>query len=87
MTSTFSIQSSDPDLLAKATRIAHDYANGLICDDVTGIVLLGAVVRGYFDASADIDIAVFKRRGSQFRHSGKVFQDRGDRAAHLALGL
>lgn len=74
MPPTFSLPSSDPDLLARATCIAHDYAKGLVCDDIRGIVFLGAIVRGYFDASADIDIAVFKRRGSQFAIPNKFFK-------------
>ena len=74
MNPSFAIQSSDPDLLAKARRIANNNASSLICDDLTGIVLLGAVVRGYFDEAADIDIAVYKRPGSQFAIPEKFFK-------------
>ncbi len=61
----FAVPSSDPALLAKATAIARDFAQQYVRDEVVGIAFLGAIVRGYFDASADVDIAVFKKRGSQ----------------------
>ena len=64
MTTKFNIQSSDPALLEKATRIAHEFAGQFAGHDVVGIVLLGAVARGYFDRSADIDIAIFKNSAS-----------------------
>jgi hypothetical protein len=60
----FSIQSSDPALLEKATRIARTFAQAYIREDVAGIVFLGAIARGYFDPAADIDIAIFTRPGS-----------------------
>ena len=64
MTTTFNIPSSKPALLDKATRIAHEFAASFAGDDVVGIVFLGAVARGYFDRSADIDIAIFKKPAS-----------------------
>ena len=64
MSTRFLIQSSDPSLLEKATRIAREFAQEYISDDVVGIVFLGAIVRGYFDHSADIDIALFRKRAS-----------------------
>ena len=65
MSTNFSIQSSDPGLLEKAHRIAKEFVQSYICDDIVGVVFLGAIVRGYFDHSADIDIAIFKKKGSQ----------------------
>ena len=67
MSIKFSIKSSDPKLLEKATRIAKEFVQKYICDDIVGIVFLGAIVRGYFDHSADIDIAIFKKEGSRFQ--------------------
>ena len=64
MNPQFPIQSSDPILLEKAIRIAREFAGQYLNDDIVGIVFLGAIVRGYFDHSADIDIAIFKKRGS-----------------------
>jgi hypothetical protein len=61
MSTNFSIQSSDPALLEKATRIAEAFAQKYRVDDIVGIVFLGAIPRGYFDRSADIDIAIFKK--------------------------
>lgn len=77
MSTTFSIPSSNPVLLEKAIRIAQEFARGLISDDITGIVFLGAVARGYFDSEADIDIAIFKRKGSQFSLDAKFFKVEG----------
>jgi hypothetical protein len=59
MSTTFRIRSSDAALLAKATRIAQEFAQPYIRDDIVGIVFLGAIARGYFDRAADIDIALF----------------------------
>ena len=64
MASPFSIQSSDPALLGKAARIAKAFVQPYLRDDIAGIVFLGAIARGYFDRSADIDIAIFKISGS-----------------------
>ncbi len=61
----FSINSTDDLLLRKAVRIAREFAGPYTRDEVVGIVFLGAIVRGYFDQSADIDIAIFKKRGSE----------------------
>jgi hypothetical protein len=60
----FSIPSSDPDLLEKATRLADDFIRPWMREEVVGIVLLGAIPRGYFDRSADIDIAIFKNQAA-----------------------
>lgn len=65
MSTQFLIQSSDPELLEKAKRIANDFVQPFLRDDVIGIVFLGAITRGYFDASADIDIAIFKKQGAE----------------------
>ncbi|MFZ1041657.1 MAG: hypothetical protein WCA79_07520 [Anaerolineales bacterium] len=59
MSTKFVIQSSDLKLLEKAIRIAKEFVQKYICDDMVGIVFLGAIVRGYFDQYADIDIAIF----------------------------
>jgi predicted nucleotidyltransferase len=68
MSTKFLIQSSDPSLLEKATRIAREFAQKHISDDVVGIVFLGAIVRGYFDHSADIDIALLENRHQRFQY-------------------
>ena len=60
----FDIASTDKHLLEKATRVAREFARRYATDEVVGIVFLGAVARGYFDESADIDIAVFKKRSA-----------------------
>ncbi len=62
MSTKFLIQSSNPALLEKATRIAHEFGQKYSIDDIVGIVFLGAITRGYFDRSADIDIAIFKKQ-------------------------
>lgn len=64
MSNKFLIQSSDPALLEKATKIAKEFAQKYANDDLVGIVFLGAIARGYFDRSADIDIALFKKRAA-----------------------
>jgi hypothetical protein len=64
MSTKFIIQSSDPALLEKATRVAKEFVRQYMTDDIVGIAFLGAIVRGYFDRSADIDIAIFKKQGS-----------------------
>jgi len=66
MSTKFVIQSSDSGLLEKATRIAGEFAQQYINNNIVGIVFLGAVARGYFDRSADIDIAIFKKQGAEF---------------------
>lgn len=53
------IPSSDPALLEKARRLAEEFAQPFMRAEVAGIAFLGALVRGYFDRHADIDIAVF----------------------------
>jgi hypothetical protein len=64
MSTQFPIPSSDPALLEKAVRIAKEYAQQYTRDGMVGIVFLGAIARGYFDASADIDIALFKEQSA-----------------------
>jgi hypothetical protein len=61
----FLIQSSDPALLEKARRVALDFVRPYMREGITGIVFLGAIARGYFDASADIDIAIFKEQANE----------------------
>ena len=74
MSTKFLIQSSDSKLLEKATRIAKEFIQSYVCDDVVGIVFLGAIARGYFDPSADIDIAIFKKEGSQLPITDKFYK-------------
>jgi hypothetical protein len=77
MSTKFLIQSSDPGLLEKATRIAKEFVQEIICDELVGIVFLGAIARGYFDHSADIDIAIFKKEGSQIPLTKKFYNVEG----------
>ena len=74
MSTKFLIQSSDPKLLEKATRIAKEFVQKYICDDIVGVVFLGAIARGYFDPSADIDIAIFKKEGSEIPIAKKFYK-------------
>src|ERR1700690_4392642 len=64
MSTRFIIQSSDPSQLEKATQIAKEFARQYVREEIVGIVFLGAIARGYFDRSADIEIALFKKQGS-----------------------
>ena len=77
MSTNFKIQSSDPNLLEKANKIAEGFAQQFISDDVVGIVFLGAIVRGYFDNFADIDIAIFKKAGTEFPLTEKFLKIEG----------
>jgi hypothetical protein len=77
MTTKFSIQSSDPLLLEKATRVAQEFAQQYMQDEIVGIVFLGAIARGYFDNSADIDIAIFKKQASGITLAYKFIQVEG----------
>ena len=77
MSTDFSIQSSDPSLLEKAARIAKEFAQEYMSDEIVGIVFLGAIVRGYFDHSADIDIALFKKQASEILLPGQFFKVEG----------
>jgi hypothetical protein len=61
----FLIQSSDPALLEKARRVAQEFVRPYMRDGIVGIVFLGAIARGYYDASADIDIAIFKNQAHE----------------------
>ena len=74
MGTKFDIQSSDPELLERATRVAKEFAQQYMSEDVVGIVFLGAIVRGYFDHSADIDIAIFKKQGSEIPLTDKFLE-------------
>jgi len=64
MSTQFLIQSSDPSLLEQAAQVAKEFAQQYRSDEIVGIVFLGAIARGYFDQSADIDIAFFNKHGS-----------------------
>ncbi len=77
MSTKFLIQSSNPELLEKATRIAKEFVRPYLGNDVVGVVFLGAIARGYFDPAADIDIAIFKKRGTQLPITRKFFQVEG----------
>lgn len=74
MSTKFLIQSSDPALLQRATRVAREFAQRSTSDAVVGIVFLGAVARGYFDRSADIDIAIFKKQGLEIPFTAKFYE-------------
>jgi hypothetical protein len=74
MDTQFLIQSSNPALYEKATRVAKEFAQQYIRDDIVGIVFLEAIVRGYFDHSADIDIALFKTQASEISLAGKFLK-------------
>ncbi|MGB8213956.1 MAG: hypothetical protein WCE68_10400 [Anaerolineales bacterium] len=66
MSTAFIIQSSDPLRLEKASRVAREFAQPYAREETVGIVFLGAIARGYYDASADIDIAFFIKPGAAF---------------------
>ncbi len=74
MSTKFTIRSSNPALLKKATRVAEEFAKQFVGDDMVGIVFLGAIARGYFDRSADIDIALFKKQASRISLASKFFR-------------
>ncbi|HEX9949666.1 MAG TPA: hypothetical protein VGB29_05870, partial [Thermodesulfobacteriota bacterium] len=74
MSTQFLIQSSDPALFEKATQVAKEFAQKYISDDIVGIVFLGAIARGYFDHSADIDIALFKKKASEISLTNKFLK-------------
>jgi hypothetical protein len=73
MSTKFLIPSSDPDLLENASRVAEEFIQKYINDNIVGIVFLGAIARGYFDHSADIDIAVFKKQDSEVPLTKKFY--------------
>lgn len=73
----FQVLTCDPVLLEKARRIAYDFIQPYLGQEVLGIVFLGAIVRGYFDSHADIDIAIFKRRGVPLPLDKKFFKVEG----------
>lgn len=74
MNTKFLIPSSDPVLLEKANRVAEEFIQKYMNDNVVGIVFLGAIVRGYFDHLADIDIAVFKKQDSEVPLTKKFYK-------------
>jgi hypothetical protein len=74
MSTQFLIRSSDQTLLNNATRVAQEFAHQYINDDIVGIVFLGAIARGYFDHSADIDIALFKKKASTISITNKFLK-------------
>jgi hypothetical protein len=79
------IQSSDPLLLEKATRVAKEFAQQYVRDEIVGIVFLGAIVRSYFDQSADIDIALFKKQAADISLANKYLKVEGlEGHCHLA---
>jgi hypothetical protein len=77
MPTKFSIQSSDPALLERATGVAQSFARKYMTDEVAGIVFLGAIARGYFDRSADIDMGVFLNPGVDLPFTDKFFHVEG----------
>lgn len=64
-------------LLEKATRIAKEFAEKYLLDEIVGIVFLGGIARGYFDRMADIDIAIFPKKASQMPPPGKFIKIEG----------
>ncbi len=81
----YSIPSSDPLLLEKASRIACEFAQPYRRDEMVGIVFLGAIPRGYFDAAADIDIALFKKKEADISFASQFFKVEGiEIHCHLA---
>lgn len=74
MSTKFSIQSSSPTLLEKATQIAKEFVQKYMTDEIVGIVFLGAITRGYFDRSADIDIALFKKQTADIPLKDKFYK-------------
>ncbi len=64
MSAQFSIASSDPSQLEKASQVAKEFVQQYMREDIIGIVFLGAIARGYFDHAADIDIALFKKQAA-----------------------
>jgi hypothetical protein len=64
MCAPFPIQSSDLAQLEQARQVAREFTRHYTVDGVVGIVFLGAIARGYYDASADIDIAIFKKHAA-----------------------
>lgn len=73
----FPIQSSDPALLARATRVAETFAQSYIREGIAGIAFLGALARGYFDEWADIDINLFKDSGADIPAPENYIQEQG----------
>jgi hypothetical protein len=77
MGTQFLIENSDRALLEKAARVARDFAQPYATGEIVGIVFLGAIVRGYFDHAADIDIAIFKRQRSAVRLDSQYLKVEG----------
>ena len=59
MKARYAIQSSDMHLLDGAISTAAKFAKPFMREGIVGVVFLGAIVRGYFDKEADIDIGIF----------------------------
>ena len=66
MNTQFPILSNDPVKLEQARQVAREFVRQYTVDWMIGIVFLGAIARGYYDASADIDISFFKRHTAVF---------------------
>ncbi len=82
---SYSLPSSDPALLEKASRIADEFALQYMRGGIVGIVFLGAIPRGYFDSSADIDIALFKEKGAEIPLASQFLKVEGlEVHVHLA---
>lgn len=74
MSTKFLIRSSDSTLLETASKIAKEFVQKFMTDDIVGIVFLGAIARGYFDRSADIDIALFKKQAGAIPLKDKFYK-------------
>jgi predicted nucleotidyltransferase len=59
----FELPSSDPERLFRAFALAESFARERITERTIGVVFLGGLARGYFDADSDIDIAFFEDKG------------------------
>ncbi len=73
----FTIPSSDPELLERAARLAETFADRYLRDGIIGIVFLGAVVRGYFDSFADIDVVLYKSPGAEIALGSQYIHEDG----------
>lgn len=77
MSVDFTILSSDPALLERATSLAKRFANRYTREGIIGIVFLGAVVRGYFDSFADIDVIIYKSPGADIAMADQYIHEDG----------
>ena len=77
MSVDFTMPSSDPELLERATSLAKRFADRYTRESVLGIVFLGAVVRGYFDSFADIDVVIYTSPGADIGLAEQYIHEEG----------